>query len=325
MSRDNLDTNEVRVDRARIISLDDSDPRYNLNIEDSDEYTRNIYPLHFSKRCHKSKEYQDMVKYDFPLVSRCWGERYEHCAVMKKYGKDCKNKNNPEGEDADADAVVGRPVIETGACSCAECAMNLYGPIEDTLGYARIDLSPNSSDTSYKEELNRSDFKEQNRSSIYDQTRIFKTDGLEINYRQPDTKVDGSNMSVNKAGNSLEYNLELEDKYAHLKPNALSDQNIEGFIGSIGSGILSGGGAVVGGVFESSLGLCLPQSVAEKWGYSTMCCVICGLLLCCMVSQAFITGGPFILKQPPIPSYIMIFACILICCCGSLTTSYFKS
>ena len=91
------------IDRSRVIGYDDSDPRYNLNIEDSDEYTRNIYPLHFSKRCHDSEEYENLVKYDHPLISRCWGERYEHCAVMKKYGE--KDQEDP---------VLGRGVIEAG-------------------------------------------------------------------------------------------------------------------------------------------------------------------------------------------------------------------
>jgi len=273
MSRNNNKTKEVRIDRSRLISYDETDPRYNQNIEDSDEYTRNIYPLHFSKRCHNSEEYENMVKYDYPLVSRCWGERYEHCAAMKKYGKNC-NQNS--------DDPILRSVIETGACSCAECAMNLYGPIEDTLGYARIDLSPNSNEASHKETLNRSDFKEQNRSSIYDATRIFKSDGLDINYRKPDVKASGSNMSVNKVGNGLEYNYELDDKYANYKPTEsvgrsiegfeqVSDQAIEGFIGQAVN-------ATIDGFFTSSFNSCLP-GMGDKWGFISLSCAILMLVL----------------------------------------------
>jgi hypothetical protein len=311
MSVDKSDNNhntEVRVDRARIISYDDSDPRYDLNIEDSDEYTRNIYPLHFSKKCHDSKEYENLIKYDYPLVSRCWGERYEHCAVMKKYGKNCNSQDS-----------ITRPVIEAGSCSCARCAMNLYGPIEDTLGYARIDLTHNSNEASHKEELNRSDFKEQNRSTAYDKTRIFKSDGLEINRHEPDVKTSGSNLSVNKVGNGLEYNLELEDKYAYYKPNSLSDQTIEPFVADIAATAGEG----LGTAFESCLGICLPGDVANKWGYATLCSAVCGLFLCCMVMNAFIPGLGF-LKQPPVPSYACIAAIVIMLVCGCSTYSFFQ-
>jgi hypothetical protein len=305
---DNNNNTDVRVDRAQIKSYDDSDPRYSLNIEDSYEYTRNIYPLHFSKRCHDSKEYENLVKYDYPLVSRCWGERYEHCAAMKKYGENCNSEDS-----------ILRPIIETGSCSCARCTMNLYGPIEDTLGYARIDLTHDSNNVSHKEELNRSDFKEQNRSSAYDQTRIFRSDGLEVNRHEPDVKISGSNLSVNKSGNGLEYNYELEDKYAYLKPNGLSDQTIEPFVADIASTAGEG----LGTAFGSCLGLCLPDNVANQWGYMTLCSAVCGLFLCCIVMNAFIPGLGF-LKNPPIPSYACIAAIVIMCICGCSTYSFFQ-
>lgn len=294
----------VVINGSKIITLDDSDPRYHLNIEDSDEYTRNIYPLHFSKRCHDSEDYEDLVKYEFPLISRCWGERYEHCAIMKRSGE--KYEKSEDG--------ITRPVIETGTCSCAKCAYNLYGPIEDTLGYARIDLTHDSDEASQKETLNRSDFKKQNQSTILDQTRIFRSDGLGINYRKPDVKACGSNMSVNKAGNGLEYNLELEDKYEDLHPKFLSDQNIEPFVSEVSSGI--------GSCFESCLGICLPNNTAQNWGYSTLCCVICALFLICLVSNAFLPV-PGAITRPPIASYICLFGLITLCVCGSSTYSFF--
>lgn len=329
MSSDKNNVKEVLIDRTQLISYDDSDTRYHLNIEDSDEYTRNIYPLHFSKRCHDSDAYEKLVKYDHPLISRCWGERYEHCSVMKKYGE-----IDPE------DPVKGRGVHETGSCSCARCTMNLYGPIEDTLGYARIDLTHDSPEASNKETLNRSDLKPQYNSTAYDQTRIFRTDGLEINRREPDVKSCGSNMSINKAGNGLEYNYELEDKYAYFKPNGsnddsrdisnsdqiryvdpdlLTDQQIEPFLADLSSSA----GSALGTGFESCLGICLPDNMADKWGYVTLCSTICGLFLCCMVLNAFVPGLGF-LTRPPIPSYACIAAIIIMCVCGCSTYSYFQ-
>jgi hypothetical protein len=340
MSRNNNNINrgQIRIDKSAVIAYDDSDPRYNLNIEDSDEYTKNIYPLHFSKRCHDSKEYENMVKYDHPLVSRCWGERYEHCAAMKKYGGkkygDTCNSANGSNDGNSNDPIVGRSVIDTGYCSCAECAMNLYGPIEDTLGYARIDLTPDENKGNEEDdpnELNRSDFKRQNESTIYDRTRIFKNDGLHINRREPDVKPCGSSMSVNKAGNSLEDNLELEDRYAHHKLGS----NLEGFggaIGSIGSGIGGGLGDSFGGSFsafgdsfsgsfESSLGVC-PPIIGDNFGYSTLCCFILGFVICCCVSQAFVSGSPVMLKMAA--PQVLIAASVLICVCGCSTYSFFK-
>lgn len=292
------------IDSSDLISYDNLDPRYNLNIEDSDEYTKNIYPLHFSKKCHDSKDFENLVKYDFPLVSRCWGERYENCAVMKKYGETC-NSNDTSSQ----------PIIETGACSCARCAMNLYGPIEDTLGYSRIDLTHDSNEISHKERLNKSDFKEQNRSSIYDKSRILKSDGLKINYKKPDMKVCGSKLSVNKPGNGLEYNYELEDKYENLHPEILSDQTIEPFVDTVGSGLDT--------FFESCLGICLPNDMAKNWGYSTLCCVILGIFIICLVSNAFIPIPRAVMK-PPIPSYLCLFGFVILCIFGSSTFSFFQ-
>lgn len=294
----------VIIDESRLISYDNSDPRYNLNIEDSDEYTKNIYPLHFSKKCHDSEEYEHLVKYDFPQVSRCWGERYENCAVMKKYGKTC-----------DSNDSESRPIIETGSCSCARCAMNLYGPIEDTLGYARIDLTHGSNEISHKETLTKSDFKEQNRSSIYDKSRIFESDGLNINYKKPDVKVCGSKMSINKPDNGLELEYELEDKYENLHPKLLSDQTIEPFVDTIGSGLDT--------CFESCLGICFPNDMAKNWGYSTLCSVICGLIIICMVSNAFIPM-PGVITRPPIPSYLCLIGIVMLCVFGSSTFSFFQ-
>ena len=94
---------QIKIDRSAVISYDKKDPRYNLTIEDSDEYIKNIYPLHFKKKCIKDYD----IKYDFPLLYRCWGERYENCSILQKH-------------------------IETGYCNCAECAMTLYETIPDT-------------------------------------------------------------------------------------------------------------------------------------------------------------------------------------------------
>jgi len=315
----------VKIDRSRVISYDDSDPRYNLNIEDSDELVRNIYPLHFSKKCHDSDEYENLVEYEYPLISRCWGERYENCAKMNRQGLNRQGLNrqglnrqglNRQCTNPEDDTESGSGVIEAGGCSCAKCVMNLYGPIEDTLGYARIDLTRDSHEASHKEELNRSDFKGQYRSSIYDQTRILKTDGLEINNHEPDLKAFGTSQSVNKAGNGLEYNYELDDKYANHRLSGLSDQKIEPFMDNVTSGIGSG--------IESCLGLCIPGDVADDWGYSTLCCTILGLFIYCAVSNAFIPGLSMIAK-PSIAPYICITAIVIFCICGSSTYSFFTN
>ena len=198
--RYNKNMGQIKIDKSAVIAYDKKDPRYHLTIEDSDEYTKNIYPLHFKKRCHDSKEFEKMVKYDWPLISRCWGEGYENCAVLQKYGKTCK--------------AGDKPIIETGHCACSRCAMSLYDTIEDTIGYAKVDLRSNNDETNanqniiddqdqdqdklddldsdftlykpnlYKPNLNKSnsnsskptldldrtDFEEQNRNTLYDRT-----------------------------------------------------------------------------------------------------------------------------------------------------------
>jgi hypothetical protein len=195
---------QLKIDKKSVISYDDSDPRFHQNIKDSHEYIKNIYPLHFKKRCHNSSEYEKLVKYDFPLINRCWGERYEDCTVLKKYKDGCGNMT----------ANGDKPIIETGYCSCAECAMSLYGPIEDEIGYAMVDLTSNGNRYNKNNTvLNSSDLKKQNEFTIYDKTRVMETDGILID-KSPDVKRTGSNMSVNKAGNGIEYNIELDDRYA---------------------------------------------------------------------------------------------------------------
>lgn len=158
---------QIKIDETAVIDYDRRDPRFGFTIEDSDEYTRNIYPLHFKKKCHNSQEFDDLMKYDWPVISRCWGERYENCAVMKRYSV---------------------PFVEADHCACSECAMTLYGAIEDTLGYARVDLGDSADDDD--KTLVRSEFKPQNESTIYDRTRVMTNDNLVIDKR-PDTKECG--------------------------------------------------------------------------------------------------------------------------------------
>jgi hypothetical protein len=236
-SKYNKNKGQIKIDKSAVIAYDKKDPRYHLTIEDSDEYIKNIYPLHFKKKCHNSQEFEKLVKYDWPLISRCWGEGYENCAVLQKYGKTCNNKSKADE----------RPIIEAGHCSCSRCAMTLYDTIEDTLGYAKVDLRSNiesnlnsnlnsnqnlndelndelddvfddldSNFTSDKSNLDRTNFEKKNRNSIYDRTRVMIDDNIHID-KTPAVKRCGSSMSVNKAGNGLEYNLEAGDKYQNYK------------------------------------------------------------------------------------------------------------
>lgn len=142
---------QIKIDRSAAISYDKKDPRYNLTIEDSNEYIKNIYPLHFKKKCIKDHD----IKYDFPLLYRCWGERYENCSIMQRH-------------------------IETGYCNCAECSkcmMTLYETIPDTIDFDGINLS---SQESKLNTLNLRDLKPQNQSTIYDRTRVSIHDNVDI-------------------------------------------------------------------------------------------------------------------------------------------------
>ena len=239
---------QTLINKSSIISYHKDDPRYNLNIDDSSKYNKNIYPLHLSKKCHNKKNYGDFIKYDYPPIDRCWGERYENCSTLM--GDD----NSPLIETG----LIGPNLIEAGNCSCSECILNIYGPVEDTIGYARIDLG-NSKRKKSADLLRRSDFK-QNNSTIYDSTRIMKTDGLDIlNY--PDNN---SRKSCNS--------------------NSAEDQ-IEPFVGKIFSKITDG---ICSGIIK----LCCPKTFSDNVSPSMSCflCLIILIFLCvissCVASQA---------------------------------------
>lgn len=261
---------QIRIDSSAVIQYDRRDPRFGLTIEDSDEYTKNIYPLHFRKRCNDSQEYDHMVKYDWPMISRCWGERYENCAVLKRYSDKCKNES---------------PFVEAGHCACAECAMTLYGPIEDSMGYARVDLGTNA--VNDKETLVRSEFKEQNESTIYDRTRIMNTDNLIVD-KSPDTKECGVIRSrprdvpgLTDLANNVEFG---------------ENSRIESF------GALTGGG---GGQGPDPF-----NAIMESCGAS------CGVYikLCPPVIQNVLT--------PEVSFLCYTIICVLLCCLSALAIAY---
>lgn len=248
---------DVMIDKSSVIKYDNKDPRYRFTIEDSDEYTKNIYPMHMKEACNTSKSYADFAEYEFPLISRCWGERYEHCAVLKP--------------------VTHNGIVESAYCACPKCSMGFYDTIDDTLGDAIMTKSGGISFANYKK---------QNSSTIYDKTRIFDTDGLDI----PNVPDD-------------------------IPPDML--EHMGGISGDVVGGMLKTSGDAI----ESSLSMCLPSPYAERWGWSPISSILCAFLL--MMVLCAICGIDGMMFPPML--YVPIVLCCTVYYCSSYICSAYQS
>ena len=250
---------DVMIDKSAIIKYDDKDPRYRFTIEDSDEYTKNIYPMHMREACNTSKSYADFAEYEFPLISRCWGERYEHCAVLKP--------------------VTHNGIVESAYCSCPKCAMGFYDTIDDTLGDAIITDN----------QIGFANYKKQNSSTIYDKTRIFDTDGLDIPNVPDDIPPD------------------MLDQIEHM--------------GGIGGEVVGGAFKTSGDAIEGCVSMCVPSSYAERWGWSPISSILCVFLLMMLLCAVCGIDG---MMFPPM-LYVPIILCCTVYYCSSYICSAYQS
>jgi len=102
-----------RIDDSKIINYNDDDPRYGFTIKDSDEYNESIYPIGLKRDCTDKCIFMQAIKDKYPLVTRCWGERYENCidiyTMHDLYCKRCKEKvYNPDSPTFDDNPTISR-------------------------------------------------------------------------------------------------------------------------------------------------------------------------------------------------------------------------
>lgn len=144
------------MNRYKIKEYSDRDPRYNFTIEDSDEYTKNIYPLLLKKKCNNTKEFEEYLRNRYPPIARCWGERYENCADLSNIYPTESYKRHGK------------------ACACSRCRMGVYTDVESTVTWEDLkDFNP----------------KKLNKNNFYDQGWIRKDNpmNLVVDNRSPDT------------------------------------------------------------------------------------------------------------------------------------------
>lgn len=70
----------MNLDRVRNYHL--YDPQYNPIYNDSREFVKNIQPITLQEKIN-SDDYKLFLKNHYPKISRCWGERYENCQVLR--------------------------------------------------------------------------------------------------------------------------------------------------------------------------------------------------------------------------------------------------
>lgn len=70
----------MNINRVRNYHL--YDPQYNPIYNDSRVYVKNILPITLQEKINSDK-YKLFLKHSHPNISRCWGERYENCQILK--------------------------------------------------------------------------------------------------------------------------------------------------------------------------------------------------------------------------------------------------
>lgn len=81
----------VNIKKSNIKLYNNIDPRYNFTIKDSNEFNTDILPL-FLKKNWKNNKQRNQINTKYPMITRCWAQRYENCidpnlaTSMDKYG-----------------------------------------------------------------------------------------------------------------------------------------------------------------------------------------------------------------------------------------------
>jgi hypothetical protein len=72
----------LNINLNRLKNYHKYDPQYNPIYNDSREYAVNIQPITLQEK-NNSDDYKLFLKHNYPRISRCWGERYENCQILK--------------------------------------------------------------------------------------------------------------------------------------------------------------------------------------------------------------------------------------------------
>jgi hypothetical protein len=75
-----------------IVSYHNDDTRFLPLYDNSRKHSKNILPLQLQE-IQSSKEFNKFLKYKHPRISRCWGERYENCQILKSSNKNKCSKS----------------------------------------------------------------------------------------------------------------------------------------------------------------------------------------------------------------------------------------
>jgi hypothetical protein len=119
MSCANIKDNNIKL-------YNNTDPRYNFTIKDSDEFNTDILPLFLKKTCKNKKE-QEKIHTEYPMITRCWGQRYENCIEpdmttrMDKYGFNIVD--NIDNDNSKNNKV------------CASCEFNTYDNVDHEISW----------------------------------------------------------------------------------------------------------------------------------------------------------------------------------------------
>jgi hypothetical protein len=258
----------ARIDESAIVAYDDSDTRYTQNIKYLDRYTHKIYPLHFREKC-KCRPHIDNIPDNVPFDNKI----LQSSCTCKLVDGEC----NPFDENYQKKEC--QYCFAEGYEHCQDprhngnCQLDLYGRVESTIEYPYLDIESGVVFNTKNNTINTANLRN-SKSTIYDRTRVHKSDGLHI-MRSPDI------------GNS-------EGFIGNIGGNIVG--GIGGGLGNVTGGIAQGLGNITGG-FTNALGSTL-KGFGDALGLDGIsnelwlsCAIICFIfiMLSCSMSLAYLS------------------------------------